>query len=1009
MAFGAIFIPSFVLSWKVTQGNTACHSKDLMSGGGTRTKKPMDAKAEPVIRDLWKSEFESLLNLLRKTKNDAPLIAVVSVEDQLVEKEIINLLRRELSGRFRLAEFGFDRRSASLKTYLQTYAPRHVEVILASGLGRFPDAARRSAMADLNRQRDILHQFGCSIVVFLHRDMISEFVHQAGDFWDCRSGFFEFPEPQRARIQARILTQRQTYMRLLMQRLGTLDLRGILLAPEGTEADLEAVFVEPAVVAGGDLRADPVQPVAEPESLAFARLLKRRQRVVVLGGPGSGKSVLLKYVATILAQGPTVASRLLHTDAEVDWFPIVLPLATYATALQDRPDLPLSDYLPEYFWSREYGDRDDLAILFRQEFEAGRCIAMFDGLDEIPTVGVRLEVIEHIHDLVRRFPDNSYIVTSRSVGYERTPVGQPFRHLTLAPLSWSQSKQLVERWCQVWSGDSVESARSVNALLDMIEREEYLSSFASNPLLLTILVHLYLLRRHLPQRRGELYHLATAALTETWGLGRSLSGRPVLMHLDEQLVDERRIVELLGPVAFWMHQNHPTGRVSRHELVRRLADHFTVQEGKPRDRAWRMAEEFVTLLLERSGLIVEQAGSVAFVHRTFQEYLSARYLAIQPDVNEQALALLADPHWEEVLVLCGDILQGGYFQAYVRTLLQAALPSDTAGRNVLVAGTCLNSAGRHLRDAPLGQSVIEALIATVENPDISLKVRERCGEILGELGDPRTEQMVLVPAGPFLMGIQDIAAYKEPGPLRRLIERSMPAHQVFVDSFLIDRYPVTHAQYACFVEDGGYDREELWSREGWAWLIQQTRKRPAYWKEYGWNRPNYPVVGVSWYEAEAYARWAGKRLPTEAEWEKAARGTDGRLWPWGNEWQPDAANAESTLGRLTPVGMYPRGASPYGVLDLAGNVWEWTADWFAAYHTPDQPDKRLKVLRGGAWNTGREHTWCMARILSEPGSRVGSVGFRCVMTAKDVQKSMMSGNSSTKTRRGSARSAEDAL
>lgn len=948
----------------------------------------MADESHAIIRSPWKDEFRNLVSLLGKGKQGSPLIVIVSVEDQLVEKEIIDLLRREMSGEFRLAVFGFERLGSSLRTYLQTYAPSGVEIILASGLGRLPDAARRSAMHNLNRERDVLLQFCCSTVIFLSRDMVPEFVRRAGDFWDCRSGFFEFQEPQRERLQTQILEQRQAYMRLLMQRFAVLELRGILPTAGGTEADLETIFVEPSVIVEKEVGEDFDQLATESESLIFAKLLKSQQRVVVLGAPGAGKSVLLKYVAIVLAQGSTVASRHLDVDAEIDWFPIVLPLAAYAAALQEQPDLSLSEYLPRYFHSREFGDLADLANLFRQELQAGRCVAMFDGLDEISTVGQRLEVVERIHGLVRRFPHNSYIVASRIVGYERAPLGRPFGRLTLAPLAWPQIRKLVQRWCQVEIGDSGEVDQLSDELLNIIEREEYLSSLATNPLLLTILIHTYLRGRYLPERRGELYRVATAALTETWGLGRSISGRPVLTYLDDQLLDERRIVELLGPVAFWMHEAHAGGLVSRHELVRWLADHLAHQEGMPPDRAWRMADEFVSLIQERSGLLIEREDSFAFVHRTFQEYLAARYLATRRDVNEQAVALLSSPHWEEVLVFAGDILQGEYFQGYVQRLLKADLPSNAAGRNVLLAGLCLNSAGRHLTGTPLGKDVLQALADMVENVDISFELRRRGGEVLGELGDSRVEHMVRVPGVAFVMGVSEaeLAAYEEPGLIRRLLERSSPAHEVVVPTFLIDRYPVTHAQYARFVDDGGYEREELWSEAGWDWLSHQKRRLPAYWEDYRWNRPNYPVVGVSWYEAEAYGRWAGKRLPTEAEWEKAARGIDGRRWPWGNEWSDEAANAEAELGQLTPVGIYPRGASPYGVLDMAGNVWEWTADWFAPYNDPKQKSDQLKVLRGGSWNSGREHTWCTARILSDPGARVGSVGFRCVAVPTSGQE-----------------------
>lgn len=940
----------------------------------------LEIKLKP--RPLWKNDFWSLANLLRRSEQSAPLIAVVSVEDQIVEQEVVDLLRRELSDTFRLAEFGFERLDPSLRNYLQTYAPPDAEIILAQGLSRLPDTARQAAFHNLNRERDVLRQFGCSIVVFLSRDALPEFVRQAGDFWDCRSGHFEFQDPQRKKQRAQILKQRQVYLRLLMQRLATLELRGLLPTAWGATADLQAVFVEPSVIAGEKISEGLKQIAHESESLIFSKLLKRQQRVAVLGSPGSGKSVLLKYVATILSQGSNVASRYLGVDSETEWFPIVLSLSTYATALGEQPDFSLSDYLSHYFHSREFGELEVLSDLFRQELEAGRCVVMLDGLDEVPTTGRRVEVVERIHDLVRRFPYNTYIVTSRLVGYERAPLGGLFGRLIIAPLGWNQVHNLVQSWCQVEIEEQREAQNLADELLEIIERGEHLSSLVINPLLLTILIHVYLRGQYLPRRRGELYRVATTALAETWSLGRSLSGRPVSAYLDDQLLDERRIVELLGPVAFWMHEAHPGGSVSRHELARRVADQLTSQEGVPLDRAWRLADEFLSLIQEHSGLLIEREAHLTFIHRTFQEYLAARYLATRRDVNQRAQALLPYPHWEEVLMLTGDVLQGEYFQDYVRTLLNADLPPKVVGRNVLLAGLCLNSNGRHLRDTSLGKDVLQALATVAENPDIPFERRRRSGEILGELGDARVESMVEVPGGSFMMGVSqaELADYREPGSIRRLLERSAPAHEVFVPLFIIDRYLVTHAQYACFLEEGGYERQELWSEAGWEWLTHQKRKLPAYWEEYRWNRPNYPVVGVSWYEAEAYARWAGKRLPTEAEWEKAARGTDGRRWPWGNEWVEEAANARAELGQLTPVGIYPYGASPYGCMDMAGNVWEWTADWFASYDDPDQKSDQLKVLRGGSWNVERDHIRCAARILGNPGNRVGSVGFRCVAT-----------------------------
>src|SRR5688572_14029802 len=205
--------------------------------------------------------------------------------------------------------------------------------------------------------------------------------------------------------------------------------------------------------------------------------------------------------------------------------------------------------------------------------------------------------------------------------------------------------------------------------------------------------------------------------------------------------------------------------------------------------------------------------------------------------------------------------------------------------------------------------------------------------------------MVVVPAGPFWMG-------SETG---RPDER--PRHRVDLDAYQIDTYEVTNARYARFVEAGGYTTPALWSSAGWAWKNRLHVTQPAHWTNPAWNGPTQPVVGVSWFEAEAFCRFVGKRLPTEAEWEKAARGDDEREFPWGNDWDPTRTNGPPGGSVTTPVGSYPSGVSAYGIHDLAGNAWEWVADWYGADYyasspaaNPPGPSSGLeRVFRGGSW------------------------------------------------------------
>jgi formylglycine-generating enzyme required for sulfatase activity len=224
--------------------------------------------------------------------------------------------------------------------------------------------------------------------------------------------------------------------------------------------------------------------------------------------------------------------------------------------------------------------------------------------------------------------------------------------------------------------------------------------------------------------------------------------------------------------------------------------------------------------------------------------------------------------------------------------------------------------------------------------------------------------MALVPAGEFTMG----SATGDPD------ER--PAHQVYLDTFYIDRYEVSVGEYAAFLQDTGNPAPSDWK------MMNQPSNRKR------------PVSNVDWEDAVAYCKWAGKRLPTEAEWEKAARGTDGRLYPWGNEpptsrqanYGHRGSSSNGANGSLAPVGSFEEGKSPYGVYDMAGNVWEWVSDWYDHDFYKDSPSKNpigpltggYKGIRGGAWNSSARALRSSDRYWDPPSFRSQYFpGFRC--------------------------------
>jgi formylglycine-generating enzyme required for sulfatase activity len=496
---------------------------------------------------------------------------------------------------------------------------------------------------------------------------------------------------------------------------------------------------------------------------------------------------------------------------------------------------------------------------------------------------------------------------------------------------------------------------------------------AGNPIMLTALAVLQHNDQRLPEYRVELYESILGWLAAAH------------QHKEGRLPAEK-CLEYMRKLALRM-QDEPAGRLVQVNK-RGAAELFTREFGGSVD-----ANE---VLLERetqdSGIISAVGSDLKFWHLSFQEYLAAREIASLGDQQQIQRVVesgkLYQPEWRETMRLLGGILrQQG--EAKIDGLVDAILHVDRPELADQVRCAALLSAMmRDLsrmkykpKNPTYGPAVrkVMGIFDAGEAEDIEIGKRAEAADLLGQVGDPRLEEdnWVVIPAGNFQMGARKKRRGTRNDDPEAFVEEE-PVHSVKLRGFRIRRFAVTVQEFAGFIKKDGYSVAKHWVG-GF-----DTAREPADWQMQK-QFPNRAVTGVSWFEAAAYCAWAGGRLPTEAEWERAARGPQSNRYPWGI--QPplngSRANYGGEIGHVTPVGLFPEGNSSDGLCDMLGNVWEWCADWFENYGTggvenPSGPKEgNAKVLRGGSWGVDPQYVRVSCRAGYGPAERDDDVGFRC--------------------------------
>ena len=864
----------------------------------------------------------------------------------------------------------------------------------------------------------------------LRGQQVERQVNVAGDYVDQRQMVVEPGASAEA--------LRRAYLHRVVQQTRRLPLTGVdpkVITDRAHEMQLSAVYTalltqrtEMAEPDRSPPEARPDRITGEARHLSALEVLEREPLLVLLGEPGSGKSTFVNFVALCLA-GEALGGE------EANLAVLTAPLAAEGRDEKPRPQpwrhgalLPLRIVLRDLaarglpdpgatasgdtLWAFMVGELGETlqgyaSHLKAELLERGGLI-LLDGLDEVPDAQQRRQQVKQaVQGFAADFPRCRFLVTSRTYAYQRQDWKlEGFSEAVLRPFTLAQIRSFVDRWYAhfgAMQGLIAEDAQGRATLLTTaIEGSPRLAELATRPLLLTLMASLHAWRGgSLPEKREELYADAVDLLLEQWEspkVVRDAAGQPLVRQpsLAEWLKVDRAVVRAeLNRLAFQAHREQPqlegTADVDQERLVSGLMTVARDPDVKP--------ARLVEYLRDRVGLLAARGeGVYTFPHRTFQEYLAACHLTDHGFPDDLADLLRADPQrWREAVLLAGAKAARGTASA-AWNLAQAlcyrhppaacdeAEAADCWGA-LLAAQTLLENERERLeqvseRNAPKLDRIHRWLRAVVRRGWLPPVDRALAGEALAVLGDPRDfDELIEIPAGSFLLGSSDADEMAS--------SDEKPQHEVTLPSFKIGKYAVTNAQYLRFVEA---------TTQGWR---SPDAGRP--------EKANCPAAYVSWHEARAYCAWLtevwraeGKiggeehvRLPMEAEWEKAARGRDGRLWPWGDEWDESKCNsAELGLAETSVVGMFPAGVSPYGCLDMAGQVWEWCSSAYEAYpyHADDgreNPDVSVRrVLRGGSWYVDRTGARCAFRYWVGPdlGWLIG--GFRVVVSPISVPSAL---------------------
>jgi formylglycine-generating enzyme required for sulfatase activity/uncharacterized membrane protein YbaN (DUF454 family) len=786
--------------------------------------------------------------------------------------------------------------------------------------------------------------------------------------------------------------------------------------------------------------------------LSAQEAARQEKRLALVGDPGSGKSTFVRQLAGRLARACTTGKPAADWPEPLfplltslrHLAPKLAGLELDRLGRQEQTRRLVEAVLVQ--WQADLAELqlkdgpEQLETLLAGE----RLLLIFDGLDEVPD-GLRPRVSQAVQAVLKTYPNiDRVMVTCRVRSYSGSAELPGFARHELAPFDDDKIEAFVDAWYGALAhrlGQTDAEKRRKDLRQAALGND--LRKLAQNPMLLTTMAVIHQRETRLPKERVKLYRQAVEILMRRWQQQKGLAPSAKLAAV---LADDIKMTAVLQYLAYQLHRQEAREKGAK-ELARKDIIDWLEQPAYLGDLA--LAGEFLDYVDQRAGLLVGRGGVAGekpkvydFPHRTFQEYLAGchmitgrlgtvkaeyRQRAAERDFWKLAAQLGAEelyfnrqnPHdlLDLAYALC-PVTQPGA-PAQWRQGLWSGQMALILGKPTIEADEESPDDGPHYL-----ARLVNRLKQTVEGNHLPPLERAEAGRVLAKLGDDRPGVGVVInsrgvtlpdmvwcriPAGKFLMG------------------EGNEQHAVELPKYYISRYPVTNAHYDAFVQAGGYRQanhwaaaiaNKFWTEAGFKERFDnEPRQGPVKFGE-PFSLPNHPVVGVSWYEAAAYCRWLADRLnhlqfwlyrtdenknepfklpagawqirlPTEAEWEKAARGPNGPTYPWGEPIEANRLNYDKTgIGSTSAVGCFSAGQSFYGLQDCAGNVWEWCSTLYRDYSFTVQnewTDDYLKlddarVVRGGAFNLNVRDVRCACRDGGDPYDGDYDLGFRVVVS-----------------------------